>query len=339
VTITSINGCVSYDSVIVDVFYDPPIPILSDTVFMCLGSNVTVTAAGGDSYVWSPNSYINTTSGPTVVLNPPSDRWYICDFYNACGSAVDSVFVDVRNATINACADTIICPGQTATLSATGGVSYVWSPNQFLDTPNGSSVLSTPPVATLYTVLGIDANGCTDTSDVFVDLFSQPFIQTIPDVYAIYGDAIQLGVTGNSAGSFIWSPAEYLSCVSCTSPIATVSENMTFTVTYFDENGCSTSDNINIFFDPIIYIPNTFTPDDDEFNQGFRVFANNIESFELLIFNRWGELVYSMNDLSDYWDGSYNGNICQDGTYTWKMTYHDFDGDEFVLTGHVNLLR
>ncbi|MCE2713413.1 MAG: gliding motility-associated C-terminal domain-containing protein [Cryomorphaceae bacterium] len=114
---------------------------------------------------------------------------------------------------------------------------------------------------------------------------------------------------------------------------------MTFTVTFSDINGCTAADSVSVYYDPIIYVPNTFTPDDNEFNQGFRVVASNIRSFELLIFNRWGELIYTLNDLSDYWDGSYNGFVCQDGTYVWKLTYYDFKDKEYTLTGHVNLLR
>ncbi|MCE2681386.1 MAG: gliding motility-associated C-terminal domain-containing protein [Cryomorphaceae bacterium] len=67
--------------------------------------------------------------------------------------------------------------------------------------------------------------------------------------------------------------------------------------------------------------------------------AANISKFELLIFDRWGELIYTMQDLNDYWDGSYNGVPCQDGTYTWKLTYWNESEEEFQLTGHVNLLR
>jgi gliding motility-associated-like protein len=174
---------------------------------------------------------------------------------------------------------------------------------------------------------------------VFVDLFPQPFIQTSPDVFAMYGDEVQLSATSTTSGSYFWSPAEYLSCVVCISPIATPSQTTTYTVSYTDANGCSAQDNVTIHFDPMIFVPNTFTPDGNEFNQAFHIVASNISALELMIFDRWGELIFTMNDVNDYWDGSFNGYPCQDGTYTWKMRYWNESDEEFQLTGHVNLLR
>jgi gliding motility-associated-like protein len=86
-------------------------------------------------------------------------------------------------------------------------------------------------------------------------------------------------------------------------------------------------------------VPNTFTPNDDETNQGFQVLAKNITDFQLLIFNRWGERIYEMTDLQDYWDGSYKGLKCQDGTYVWKLTYTDLMYNRYEMTGHINLIR
>jgi gliding motility-associated-like protein len=188
-------------------------------------------------------------------------------------------------------------------------------------------------------VIGEDIYGCFDTAFVQVNLFPPAFIQTIPDVYAIYGDVIQLGATSSTTGQYIWSPAEYLSCTVCSNPTTSPNQNVIFTVDYTDVNGCSASDNIAVYYDPIIYIPNTFTPDDDEFNQGFRVYGSNITEFTLEIYDRWGELIYMIYDFDDYWDGSYKGRVCQDGTYVWKLTYTDFQNRKEIKTGHVNLLR
>jgi gliding motility-associated-like protein len=60
---------------------------------------------------------------------------------------------------------------------------------------------------------------------------------------------------------------------------------------------------------------------------------------ECLIFNRWGELIKTLNSTEEFWDGTYRGRVCQDGTYTWKLTYVDFLNHKHQLTGHVNLLK
>jgi gliding motility-associated-like protein len=58
-----------------------------------------------------------------------------------------------------------------------------------------------------------------------------------------------------------------------------------------------------------------------------------------LIFDRWGELIHTLNSTSELWDGTYNGNSCQDGTYTWRLFYSDNQDKKYELTGHVNLIR
>jgi gliding motility-associated-like protein len=339
VIITSVDGCVSYDSLLVNVFYTPPIPVIPDSVQMCLGSSVGITVSGGDSYYWSPNYEINQLTGPNVIVSPAMDFTYYCDFINACGAVLDSVLVEVIQAKIIAGNDTIICPGENALLWANGGVSYTWSPSISINNSSASEVIATPTAPTIYVVIGIDEYGCSDTDSVNVGLFPQPFIQSSPDVYAIYGDVIQLTATSLTSGIYFWSPAEYLSCVSCSSPIATPPQDITYTVSYTDENGCSASDIVSVYFSPLLYIPNTFTPDGNEFNNGFKIVASNIKSYELIIFNRWGEVIFTMNDFDDYWDGTYKGIRCQDGTYTWKINYEDFKTKKYEQKGHINLLR
>lgn len=335
----SSDGCEINDSVNVAVYFTPPVPVIPAILALCKGASIDISVAGADSYAWSPNYQINTLVGSLVTVNPPDDFTYYCDFVNACGSVRDSVQIDVVEASILAGNDTIICPGETASLWASGGVSYSWHPSSSLNSTLISQVLATPNVPTYYTVIGIDQTGCPDTAQVFVDLFPQPFVQTSPDVYALVGDDIQLYANSTTSGPFTWSPAEFLSCVTCPSPIATPNQNYSYAVSYTDENGCSASDSVSIYYNPIVYIPNTFTPNDDELNQGFHIVIGNVKSFELLVFNRWGELIFTMDDANDYWDGSFKGLECQDGTYVWTIKFVDFFDKEYEQSGHVNLLR
>jgi gliding motility-associated-like protein len=112
----------------------------------------------------------------------------------------------------------------------------------------------------------------------------------------------------------------------------------------YNATGCSDTlcREIIIYDDIAVYVPNTFTPDDDEFNQTFRIYANGIDrhDFQFFIFNRWGEVIYESRDFSIGWDGTYKGNPVQSGTYTWKMEIKNKQKDfRKLLTGHVNILR
>jgi gliding motility-associated-like protein len=111
--------------------------------------------------------------------------------------------------------------------------------------------------------------------------------------------------------------------------------------------GCTNETQYTITYEisPLIYVPNTFTPDGDNYNQVFTpVFTTGYDpyNFEMLIFNRWGELIFESHDASIGWDGSYgtNGNDVQDGVYTWKITYKNPQNDKRqILVGHVTLIK
>lgn len=333
-------GCFLSDTVTIQVFNNPPIPQMPDTISYCEGTEQTVTVSGAQLYSWAPNSEISTVVGPTVIISSTVERYYYCNFTNSCGTLQDSLFVDLIQPSITAGNDTIVCPGEPALLFAAGGVSYVWNPVAQVLQSNGSLVQVTPFVPTNYQVIGIDQFGCVDSATVAVTTFPVPFVQTTPDVYAIYGEQVQLGAIASNPGLLVWTPPNYLSCDSCANPIASPFLQTLYTVTLFDQNGCSATDNVTIYFDPLIYVPNSFTPNDDEKNPFFLPIGTNIDDFRIDVFNRWGELIFTAESLGIPWDGMYNGKVCQDGVYGWKIRYSPITSAEvFELVGHVTLLR
>ena len=112
--------------------------------------------------------------------------------------------------------------------------------------------------------------------------------------------------------------------------------------------GCVDTAYMTISVEEILlyYIPNTFTPDNDNYNQTFQpVFHSGFDpyDFELLIFNRWGEVIFESHDASIGWDGTYGSestSIVADGTYSWKIEFKTLANDErMTVTGLVNLIR
>ncbi|MGJ8661301.1 MAG: gliding motility-associated C-terminal domain-containing protein, partial [Bacteroidota bacterium] len=93
----------------------------------------------------------------------------------------------------------------------------------------------------------------------------------------------------------------------------------------------------------LIYVPNAFTPDGDEFNGVFRpVISAGMDeaTYEMSIFDRWGQLLFKSQDLSVGWDGTHNQKIAEAGIYTWIIKFKDEKTDEKkVFTGHVYLLK
>ena len=96
--------------------------------------------------------------------------------------------------------------------------------------------------------------------------------------------------------------------------------------------------------DPLIYwVPNSFTPDDDEFNQDWGPILTSgisVDNFKLIVYNRWGSVIWESSDTTKKWDGTFAGTPVATGTYTWTMLIDFLDNDgKQIITGHVNVIR
>lgn len=100
---------------------------------------------------------------------------------------------------------------------------------------------------------------------------------------------------------------------------------------------------ITVVEDEIFYVPNTFTPDGDSYNEYFQaIFYSGYDPFDftMLIYNRWGEIIWESHDWTVGWNGTYGGKIVPDGVYTWKIEVKTTATDERrAFTGHLNLIR
>lgn len=99
---------------------------------------------------------------------------------------------------------------------------------------------------------------------------------------------------------------------------------------------------LSVNSDILFFAPNSFTPDDDEFNQTWDFSVSGVDeyNFELLIFDRWGELIWETHDVNSKWDGTYNGKILPAGTYTWVARMKDvYSDDKRTLNGSIYMNR
>lgn len=93
----------------------------------------------------------------------------------------------------------------------------------------------------------------------------------------------------------------------------------------------------------IYWVPNCFTPDGNEYNQLYGPVMTegyDINGFEFVIFNRWGNIVWESYDPNGRWDGTYQGKKCTDGVYIWKLKFNVFGNDRKILDhGHLTIIR
>ncbi len=121
------------------------------------------------------------------------------------------------------------------------------------------------------------------------------------------------------------------------------SYNISLTVT--NQDGCSDIAYGMVYMEGgvVYYVPNSFTPDGNEFNQIFRpVFTSGFDptDFNFQLFNRWGEVIFESKNAEIGWDGSYHNELGPEGVYTWRIEFKSlWSSERQIIHGHVNLLR
>ena len=130
--------------------------------------------------------------------------------------------------------------------------------------------------------------------------------------------------------------------------IYTFEQTGTYNIAVKRENGpCYAEETIQVLVTECpgvtYWVPNCFTPDGNENNQLYgpvMVNGYDINGFEFLVFNRWGQIVWESNDPNGRWDGTFDNKMCTEGVYVWKLTFNVFGNDDKVTNhGHLTLIR
>jgi gliding motility-associated-like protein len=112
-----------------------------------------------------------------------------------------------------------------------------------------------------------------------------------------------------------------------------------------DDQGCmdSISHTVLIIGPILLWIPNVFSPNGDGLNDRFEIYGQHLTDYELYIYDRWGETVFHTKDPMTYWDGTYQGKVCEGGVYSWVLWYREdyelFTMDRKVTYGSVTIYR
>ncbi|MCX6296823.1 MAG: hypothetical protein NTX97_12330 [Bacteroidetes bacterium] len=201
---------------------NPTVTANSTAPAICSGAPVTLTGGGASTYVWD-NS---VTDG--VVFNPTASTTYnvIGTDVNGCtNTASIAVTVNVLPTVTANSSAAAICIGDIVTLTGGGAATYIWD-NSVLD-----NVAFAPTDTTMYTVLGTDINGCTNTSSVTVIVNTLPIV-TITGATSICNGS-NTTLTANGASTYAWTGGP-----STAGYTVAPSTNITYTVTATDLNGC-----------------------------------------------------------------------------------------------------
>ena len=268
---------------------------------------------------------------------------------NACTTNLTQTITQPNQLVIDAIdTSALSCFGASdATMTAivSGGsapYTYLWSPS------GQTSNMATGLAPGVQSVAVTDANDCTiSASQTILDVL--PVLATIiPDSSTIsMGDTVHLGViVENALGTnlqYAWTPTEGLSCTDCANPAVTVYNDIVYSVVVTDENGCTSFNYTEAFVyvnDSLFYfIPNAFSPGSDGVNDVFQILGQDIQSVNLMVFNRWGEKVFEGENQYIAWDGTYKGEMQSTGVYTYVVKIKFLNDEEVIKKGSLTLMR
>jgi len=193
-----------------------------------------------------------------------------------------------------------------------------------------------------YELMVTDQQNCSQQITVTLDdITLPPVLITNNDTTINIGESVQLHAV--NATDYAWTPATGLSCINCAEPVATPRQTTTYTVTTPTGKNCSKTDVVTVIvtFNNSLYVPTAFTPNKDGVNDRFVVKTKGVAVYNIQIFNRWGQLVFSSNNVSDHWDGKFKEQLQPAGSYVYMVSYSFFGQENKMLKqkGTLTLVR
>lgn len=363
------NGCQSLvDSIFVTL--RPGIsPVISPSITICPGypEPIQVTAAGGIgapyTFVWSAGTtqpQVGTQS--TISPNPAATQEYFVTVSDGCETTPVTVSTTVVVSPLpnpiifspepEQCEPAIFTLANATNLADVN--SFYWVMNDGEVIADQMEVQTDELWEGAYAVQLVVTNneGCVD-SVTYVNLISHPIPSAEfgwnPNPIRMFNTQAQFVNQSQDGYSYVWNfqgatPAySTLENPTVLFPDGEVA-NYTVTLISATDFGCTDTMTkiVPVLPEVLIYAPNSFTPDGDEFNQTWRVFMEGIDlnNFDLFVYNRWGQVVFETHDISYSWDGTYQGQIVPAGAYVWKIKAKDIINDGmYEYTGTVNIIR
>ncbi len=241
--------CPNSDYTTVTVVAAPAVNITQATPF-CLNSLNTTLIASPIGGTWAGTGILDPVTGSFSPSTAGVGTTPITYTYTSTPCTVTSTSNVIVNPLpiVFAGNDAITCAGAPTGLQATGASTYQWSINGGaavgLNNPSISNPQASPTATTVYSVLGVDANGCTSVDQVQVSVNPLPTINAGSNVSICPGIPSTLGASG--ASTYAWTPSTGLTGANTATPVANPSTTQTYTVTGTDVNGCQNTDQVTV---------------------------------------------------------------------------------------------
>lgn len=333
-----------YDELVINVTEDIEeiCPFVSHDLFV-----EVIGGAGNNVYEWTNSAGETIGESNTVTVNPENTSTYFVQVEDQCGAELNGqVTITILSPPLEVSISPIqeICPDDSVLISASasggfGDFYYFWPHSGETD-----SIIWVKPEETRdYLVIVEDDCGTFSVEATTTVIVQKPDADFAIVTSPIFNDLpITFQNLTNNGDFYEWffGDGNFSTNVH---PNNTFDEPGEYEITLIatDSKGCTDTivKIITINEEYYIYVPNAITPNGDRHNHYFTVSTVNIVDFEIEIFNRWGELLFSSDDANFQWDATHKGRLVPDGVYVWKIVYTTRAGDEEHLNGSLTVLR
>ncbi len=329
-SVSATNGYCTGSDAIQLTFRAAPVDVLVD-VTACVGQTITLDAGNdGCTYLWNTNA----TTRQISVSMPGVYTVTVTNASN-CSATYDVTVSFVAYPVVDLGQDTVLCEGEVLHLSSgQPTLLNVWNTGQ-----------TTPSIEVRFThiyVVSVSNGFCVARDSLLAVFNPRPSALSTARYFTCLTDAPNYVVidAGNEGSSYDWNTG-------ASSQVILAGSYGWYYVSMVNQYNCARTDSavVEEFCPPSIFVPNTFTPNGDGINDVWNVVGKNIGEFQMLVFDRWGSVIFQSDNPSMGWDGTYNGQPLKDDVYVWRMTYkfreHDSgkEGFDHKEMGHITILR
>lgn len=349
----------------------PSAGIIASSLTGCIGQSIIFAdnscGSNVNSWLWSFGGGIpgtaNTQGPHSILFNNPGVYNIFLQISDDNGTDSQTIQVTISGcgapvAAFNPATDTICnqdCLTFDNNTTTSGTTTYAWSfPGATPDTSNLSNpgeicydTLITSPI-TLPIELTVTNSFGTSNFTQYITIMPPPTITTCCGAIVEMGSPVGLSANESEGTvSWTWYPdnqGNIVECITANCDSVNVTPLITtdFIATTTTENGCVALSIVKVLvdFETVIGVPNSFSPNDNGFNDRLRVRGSGISEMIFRIYNRYGQLIYESTEIDDPgWDGTANGKEEKSGTFLYTLEYTLIDGTSGTKSGNVTLIR
>jgi len=311
-----------------------------DTI--CKGQNAVLSASGASNYRWS-----NGGTSPSTKVSPASTtNYWVIGTTGVCTDSIPYIVNVYKPLVLTKLQNDSICPGAGITLkvSCTGGKpAYTYSWSNGITNSGPGPVIIYPTSTTTYTLTVTDNCNyiAVDSSLATVLPVGKASFSPTSDTIT-NGELVNFDNTSQNTVRYYWNFGDETSSTD-EDPAHSYPIPGTYQVILvaYNSYGCPDSTTGDIYVAQKVIIPNVFTPNGDGINDIYYFTIRGAQCFHCNIYNRWGTLIYQINDINSGWDGKIqqSGEPASDGTYYYLINYCDYKNAPQKLDGFLELIR